>query len=115
MGWRFFSALLFVEFQGILNLLITLIFSGGFLGGIYALLKLRPEAGQIVVTAAQGALVVSTGVIETLKEELVRLEAKIDLLEKELGTAETENRWLKARVWDLEQTTGHHSEVERTE
>lgn len=48
--------------------------SGGIVASVVALLKVRPEAGQIVVTAAQGALIVQSGVIEELRKELDRVK-----------------------------------------
>lgn len=64
-------------------LIVTTLIGGGTLGGIYALLKLRPEAGQIVVTAAEGAVVVQTAVIKSLQEENRRLQERVSLLEVE--------------------------------
>jgi hypothetical protein len=63
---------------------VAILGSGGLLGGIYALMKLRPEAGQIVVTAAQGALIVQTGVIESLQNENARLRERVTSLERQL-------------------------------
>lgn len=79
----------------IIQLVIHAVLSGGFLGSIYALLKLRPEAGQITVTAAQGALVVQSGVIDDLNEELKRVKDEVIALRKE-------NTELKKRVVELE-------------
>lgn len=82
--------------------LISVILGGGFLSGIYALLKLRPEAGQITVTAAQGAVIVQTGVIESLNTELKRLSREIDELRKELAEERREKNQLRKRIRDLE-------------
>jgi len=84
-----------IDSHDITSLVITVIGSGGLLGGIYALLKFRPEAGQLTVIAAQGALVVQTGVIETLRAEIARLRQELDELSKENDT-------LRARVRVLE-------------
>jgi hypothetical protein len=70
-------------FTDSLPYIVSVVLGGGFLGGIYALLKLRPEAGQITVTAAQGAVIVQTGVIDTLKSELIRSQGRIEALEAE--------------------------------
>lgn len=77
-----------------LPLIIAVIGSGGLIGGIAAFLKLRPEKDSIVVNAAQGALLVQTGIVEQLRLELERahtriaacegLEARVDELEAEL-------------------------------
>lgn len=82
--------------------IISAIMGGGFLSGVYALLKLRPEAGQITVTAAQGALIVQTGVIESLREELQRLAGEIQELRQELEAERKEKENLRIRIKDLE-------------
>lgn len=56
----------------LIPLLIGLVGGGGVVGMITALIKVRPEAQQIIVTTAQGALLIATGVIDELKEELDR-------------------------------------------
>lgn len=92
----------------------------GICGGIYALLKVRPEAGQIVVSAAQGAVVVQTTVIENLTKRLEEAEVHISEQAGEIKflTAELEkcNRHrngviatadeLKERVKTLEERSG---------
>jgi len=100
--------------------LLAVLLGGGFLSGIYMLLKLRPEAGQITVTAAQGAVIVQTGVIDTLKAELDRaqhrlqaleaeqtkiqtLEERINVLEAERDKLREENITLRHRVRHLEE------------
>lgn len=78
---------------GLLTVIIAVLGGGGFLGGIVLLLKLRPEAGQITVSAAQGAVIVQTGVIDSLATENERLQARIDALEKTVAAlAEMRNR-----------------------
>jgi hypothetical protein len=79
-----------------LQIIIGLIGGGGLLSGIYAILKLRPEAGQIVVTAAQGALVVQAGVIDDLNDEIKRLKQvnqdlrlEVDMIREELVLIKT--------------------------
>lgn len=87
------------------NIILTVIGflgSGGILGGIYALLKLRPEAGQITVTAAQGAVVVQTGVITNLQDEIARLNNKVDQLEMENSAREEAHEESRKRIIELE-------------
>ena len=72
------------------NVIVGLLGGGGLLGGLYALLKLRPEAGQITVTAAQGAVIVQTGVIENLKKEIGRLADHLAEVEMEGASREVE-------------------------
>lgn len=74
--------------------IISAIFGGGVVGAFVTLIKARPEAGQIVVTAAQGALIVQTGVIENLQREIVRLN-------QELADANDEIRILRQQIASL--------------
>ncbi len=62
---------------------ITFIFGGGIVTAYQAFYKVKPEAGQIVVTAAEGALIVQTGVIGNLNKEIERLHTEIAELKKE--------------------------------
>ena len=85
---------------------ITFICGGGAVGAVVALYKVRPEAGQIVVTAAQGALIVQTGVIDNLKKEIERLNGEINDLKKE-------NDDLRSRVDSLLKNQNRHdSEIQ---
>lgn len=86
----------------VIQIIIYILGSSGFLGGIYMLLKLRPEAGQITVTAAQGAIIVQTGVIDTLRAEIKRMEERFDEQEQRLKDLQEENNQLRARLRDLE-------------
>lgn len=74
-------------------------------GGLVAILKVRPEAAQISVSAAQGAVIVQTGVIEALREENRRLAERLTELERtsaSLAHLQIENVQLRARVSQLE-------------
>lgn len=74
-------------------------------GGLAAILKVRPEAAQISVSAAQGAVIVQTGVIEALREENRRLAERLTELERtsaSLAHLQIENVQLRARVSQLE-------------
>lgn len=90
--------------------IIQLLLGSGFLTGLYVLLKVRVEAGQITVTAAEGAVIVQTGVIDSLKAELERLEKKITKLEneknEEIKNLQEENTALRRRVKELEKLGG---------
>ncbi len=77
--------ILAIDYAPILTGVVSFIFGGGLVTAIVALYKVKPEAGQIVVTAAQGALVVQTGVIENLQKEIIRLGVEIEELKKKLG------------------------------
>lgn len=90
------------EYLQIIQIILGFLLSGGFLAGIYAILKIRPEAGQITVTAAQGAVIVQSGVIDSLKEELIRLSGEITELRQELEIERAENKGLRTRIKNLE-------------
>lgn len=62
------------------ELAVVIIGSGGLAGAVVALIKVRPEATRITVDAAEGAVVVQTGVITDLRNENERLN---DLIEDE--------------------------------
>lgn len=99
-----------MDTQSVVNIIIAVVGSGGFLGGIYALLKLRPEAGQITVTAAQGAILVQTGVIDTLREELIRVRAELHAVEKENEALRAANKELRDKLLELEQRMDRHKQ-----
>jgi capsule polysaccharide export protein KpsE/RkpR len=61
-----------------LTTLIVALLSGGFVTGVVALLRFRVDKDAVVVTAAQGAVVVQTGVIDALQEELKRVKTELD-------------------------------------
>lgn len=77
--------ILALDYTPLLTGIISFIFGGGLIAAIVALYKVKPEAGQIVVTAAQGALVVQTGVIENLQKEIIRLSREVDELKTKLA------------------------------
>lgn len=72
-----------MELRDALTLGAILVGSGGIFGGIYALLKLRPEAGQITVTTAQGVLLMQSDVIKAMRARELEMQARIDMLEAE--------------------------------
>jgi len=81
-----------MSLSDLLPFLVAVIGGSGLIGGVIALLKLRPEAGQIIVTAAQGAVIVQTGVIDSLREENERLRHRVDALEAEMGSVDSPHR-----------------------
>ena len=96
--------------------IISSLIGGGLAASYVALYKVKPEAGQIVVTAAQGALVVQTGVIENLRKELKRVQEeadqKIATLERALIIANQEIASLHRTIQGMQRNqTRHDSEV----
>lgn len=82
--------------------LVALIVGAGGSGGVAAFLKLKPERGRIVIDAAQGAVIVQTGVIESMQAELNRLQAA-------QVEQRAENAGLRAEVTELR--SGRDAEV----
>lgn len=79
----------------LIPIVVAVLGAGGLIGAVVALVKLRPESGQIVVTAAQGALVVQSGVIDSLQKENARQQIRIDELQND-------NNQLRSRIGALE-------------
>ena len=101
-----------------LTIVIAIAGSGGACGGLYALLKLRPEAGQITVSAAQGAVIVQSGVIENLQKEIVRLSEHHTQLEmenaarqKEIEAAEDTIARLRISITFLQRDVDRHGRM----
>ena len=92
------------------------------IGGVIALIKVRPEAREtenrassIIVNSAQGAVLVQSTVIEDLREQLASQSKQIDLLESKVS----EMAALTTRINELEKELVSekiiraHVEVER--
>lgn len=92
------------KFDGdfIIRLVAILLGTGGLTTALIALLKWRPEAGQITVTAAQGAVIVQTGVIENLHKELARVEKELEEEREEKRQLIIELQDYKKRLRKLE-------------
>lgn len=107
--------------SAILPLVIAILGAGGVVGAISAWRKVQPERESIIITAAQGALVIQAGVLEKLQEELERaheqiaelrteveavndeLHAEVDQLRGERDALLEENSDLREKVTQLEQ------------
>jgi anaerobic glycerol-3-phosphate dehydrogenase len=89
-----------------LTAILVAILGGGFVTGLVALLRFRVDKDAVVVSAAQGAVVVQSGVIDALQDELARarsdrdqerdraiaLEAKVEELRNELRRVQTRQK-----------------------
>lgn len=85
--------------------IIAIVGGGGIIGAVVAFLKVRPEAGQIAVQASQGALIVQSGVIDTLREEMKRATEQLEHMRNRMLALEAETAkvdQLRERVDELE-------------
>src|SRR5438034_58175 len=78
--------------------IITAIFSGGIGASIVAWYKVPAERGQIVVTAAQGALIVQTGVMTLMRQDLERVSNDNKTLRNQVEFLTKENNTLKELI-----------------
>lgn len=103
---------------GIAALLVLLFGSGG----LYALIKVRPEADSISVTAANAAIQIQSSVIDRLEQEVKRLQARlselertsagVDQLKARVDQLEHENAGLRSRITGLEaENTSLHQQL----
>lgn len=74
-----------VTWQDLAPFFIVVIGSGGIIGGVATFIKARPEAGKIAVDAAEGAVIVQTSVITTLRQENDQLRARLENLESQVA------------------------------
>jgi peptidoglycan hydrolase CwlO-like protein len=88
-------ALLADNWLSVLIAVIVAVFGGG---GVAALIRTRSEGPKILVDAAAGAVVVQSGVIESLKDDLHDARAEI----AELRAHMAEINGLRSRVRELE-------------
>lgn len=82
-------------------------------GTLVALLRVNVDKGKVVIDAAQGAVVVQTGVIDSLQDDLARLRAERDGMREEMRELRAEVARLRAegtdtahRVARVEDVTG---------
>lgn len=89
-----------------LNGLLVVVMGGGFLTGVVALLKFKPEKDAVVVSAAQGAVVVQSGVIDALQEELARARSERDEARKNCEAAEVKVTYLRRQLKSVGEEPG---------
>jgi chromosome segregation ATPase len=77
----------------------TLLAIAGVIGAIIAVFKLSPERQSIFITTAQGAVIVQSGVIDDLRDELERLRGRIAACEKIEASLAT----LRGRIDDIQE------------
>jgi cysteine synthase len=94
--------------SNIVPIVVALVGSSGIIGGIGMFLKLRPERDSLVVSTAQAALAMQTGITDNLRSELERATerlARIDELETELARCRSDLRLAHARIEALERSS----------
>lgn len=79
-------------------IIISVIGAGGVGGVLIGLLKVRKEGDSIVVTAAQGALVVQSGVLDEVQDELRRSRETNEALERSNARMSAELRDTSAKL-----------------
>lgn len=78
--------------------LIVTILTGG---GVAALIKAKPEGSKILVDAAAGVVVVQTGVITDLREQLEEARNRSDRLSDQLEEAQVQINELRQHVSEM--------------
>lgn len=79
----------------ILLVITAIVGSGGILGAVVAFFKLRPEKDSIVVTTAQGALLMQTGISAELRKDNERLKERVHELEQRVADRDATIRTLR--------------------
>jgi chromosome segregation ATPase len=100
---------------------ITALGTGGLLIGIAALIKLRPEVGQVTVTTAEGVMKMQTELNVGLQKELQRAQGQIAEFKERLDQydrdfAEMRSKHdseLAALRRDLESVTNERNQLRR--
>lgn len=86
--------------------ILVAVLGGGFVTGLVALLRFRVDKDAVVVSAAQGAVVVQSGVIDALQEELARARKDRDDERARVVALETELAKLKEQLNNVRPTQG---------
>ena len=79
-----------------LAIAVAVVGGGGVLGFVTTLLKWKPERTNVLVDAAQGAVIVQSGVIESLNQRLAALEEEVHELTESLQAAVQDRDRLRA-------------------
>ena len=70
-----------MSYHDYVTLISSLLGSGGLLGAVYLLMKLRPEAGMMVVKGAEGVVVMQANYIKKLEDRVGQLEKLVEVIE----------------------------------
>jgi hypothetical protein len=96
------------DWTTVIPTIMSFVFGGGIVALVTAIFKVRPEAGQIVVTAAQGALLVQTGVIDNLKKEISRLNDELVEVKKMLSDRDKQILQLQTQLLTVRDNQDRH-------
>lgn len=92
--------------QSLLSTLVVVILGGGFVGGIVALLKLKPEGDQILVSSAKDVVLIQKGALDDLRlereEDRKRMEDLEDRMTEQLEVADRARRAAEVALVDAE-------------
>lgn len=80
----------------VLQIIVAILGSGGVIAGLVAFFKLRTDNARTTVGAAEGAVIVQSGVITSLREEIARIREERDEL-RELVDAIDERKQKRGR------------------
>lgn len=64
--------------SGVLTTLVATILGGGFIGGIVAYRKLKPESDQIIVSSAKDVVLIQKGALDDLRAQMAAMEARFE-------------------------------------
>jgi hypothetical protein len=82
-SWMIMSVILLMSTGEIVAIVSSIIGSGGLVTAAVAFYKLRSETNKITVDAAEGAVIVQSGVITSLNSEIRRLKEELEEERKE--------------------------------
>jgi hypothetical protein len=82
----------------VLIAIISVLGGTGLVGGIVALIKVRPEAGQILVNAAKDVVVIQQGAMTDMQRRLAEAEAARDALRQRVTELEEKVARLQQQV-----------------
>lgn len=77
---------------------ISVVGGGGLAGALVALIKVRPESGQILVKTAQDVVLIQQGAMTDMQQRLSAVEAERDRLRHRVTELETSVATLQRRV-----------------
>ncbi len=87
-----------MNYHDVVTLIAAILGSGGFFGGMYLLLKLKPETGSIVVKSAEDVVVMQGSIITELRKQIADLKEEIHSMREDMERLRTANAKLTAEL-----------------